>query len=191
MKRLSYWKCLELFDVLVLATLLMSCHDDPKDDPTFSGRAEMVGTYLVSVQGDVNMSYTLPLVGQQQRTLPFSLTDRTMIITPDSLHEDSVCISVDSIVSTKGEVVGNKLLINPTKINYSLSDLLESMNLGSLASLLSTYVGDAELAIRVYHSTATLLDQTLSLTTDIDASLEAASASLSIEGTLTDTAVKQ
>lgn len=192
MKGFLRLKCLGLFCVTGLVMILLSCHNDPKDDPTLQGRDVMVGTYLVSAKGDVNVSLMLPVVGEQKFTYPLSLDDRTMTITPDSLHEDSVFINVDSlIVLTKGEVIGNKLLINPTKIKYTASDLIQSMNLGTLGTTISSYFGDAAIDIRVYHSTAVLVDTLLTLTTDIDASLGGSSVSLSVDGTLTDTAVKQ
>lgn len=180
----------QLLFVMALAIVCASC--DKNNDPTPSSRDAMIGTYSVTIQGNVDLQANLPLIGQKAFTYPLELKDRTMTITPDSLHEDSVEIQVDSlIVLTKGEVISNKLLINPTKIECSLGELIETLDLGQFASIVTPIFGDITLDIHVYHSTATLKDNTITLTSDIDASISAGTSSLSVKGTLNDTAVKQ
>lgn len=179
-----------LLFVMACAVVCASC--DKNNDPTPTAREAMIGTYSVTIQGNVNLQANLPLIGEKSYLYPLSLTDRTMIISPDTLHEDSVEIRVDSlIVLTKGEVISNKLLINPTKIECSLSDLIETLNIGQFASIVAPVFGDVTLDIHVYHSTATLKDNTITLTSDINTSITAGTSSLSVKGTLTDTAVKQ
>ena len=166
--------------------------EEPKQPDEIEGRDAFIGEYSFSTSGSLQGSMNIPMLGNQELDYPISFTDRTLTIKAHENHADSVIMTIDSLdMEIKGEVVGNKLLINPTKMDIDMAELAESMGGGMIAAIIEQYFAGAELEIRMYHSTATLEENMLSFTTDLETSLEGNGASVSVEGTLNNTAVKK
>lgn len=197
----------ELFKIaFISATLLVAAcsktpvSNDPEDTTTVpqeDPREAFVGDYNLAIEGDVNAVISIPLLSvNREGTYPVNYTDAQLHIEKMLTHQDSVIvkITVDSETQeTHGEVVDNKLLLQPSKMRVKIIDLLDNADLGLSETMIETirpFVQNADLELRLYHSPATLKDSTLTLTTDVQAEVANNYLSFELEGTLDETAIK-
>ena len=165
----------------------------PQNDP----REEFVGDYNLTIEGDVNAVISVPMLSiNREGTYPVNYTNAQLHIKKMLTHQDSVIVKItvdNETQETHGEVVGNKLLLQPSKMRVKIIDLLDNADLGLSETMIETirpFVQNADLELRLYHSPATLKDNTLTLTTDVQAEVANNYLSFELEGTLDETAVK-
>lgn len=165
----------------------------PQNDP----REEFVGDYNLTIEGDVNAVISVPLLSiNREGTYPVNYTNAQLHIEKMLTHQDSVILKItvdNETQETHGEVVDNKLLLQPSKMRVKIIDLLDNADLGLSETMIETirpFVQNADLELRLYHSPATLKDNTLTLTTDVQAEVANNYLSFELEGTLDETAVK-
>ncbi len=184
--------------VLVLAAC--SKTPDPVTEPEVQQQTDprdaFVGDYRMAVAGDVNATLSVPILSinrdgsypMDEKNIPVRI--EKMNGSPDSVI---VIISVENRQQeTHGEVIGTRLLLQPTKIKIPLSELLDNADLGLDESIKETIrpFATGELELRLYHSPAALADSVLTLTSDVEAEVANAYFSFEMSGTLNDRAVK-
>lgn len=185
--------------VLVFAACSKTSETGNNDEPQQPDpREAFVGDYNLTVRGDVNANIAVPLLSiNKEGTYPVNYADALLHIEKMPSHQDSVIVKVtvqNETQETHGEVVGNKVLLQPTKMRVPLIDLVNMADLGlsqTIMDALQTYLSSGELEIRLYHSPATLKDSVLTLTTDVQAEMQNNYVTFSLEGTLNDKAVQK
>ena len=194
----THWMTLMLFATLILAACSKTKDEGsaPETPQQVDPREAFVGDYRMSVKGDVDVVLSVPLLSiNRDGTYPVDYSDIAMHIDKMQGNADSVVVTVTvegQQQETHGEVIGNKLLLQPTKIKIPLSDLLDNADLGLSETVKETLrpFATGELEVRLYHSPATLTDSVLTLTTDIEAEVQNAYFSMEMSGTLNDKGVK-
>lgn len=198
----------DLFKIaFISATLLVAAcsktpvSNDPEDTTTVpqeDPREAFVGDYNLAIEGDVNAVISIPLLSvNREGTYPVDYSSAQMHIEKMPTHKDSIIITVTIENETQevhGEVIGNKVLLQPTKMRVKIADLLDNADLGLSQTVLEAikpYIQNAELELKLYHSPATLKDNTLILTTDVEAEVANSYLTFSLEGTLDDKATKK
>lgn len=196
-----------LFKIAIFsaALLITACNKTPVSNepdntavPEIDPRENFVGDYNLSINGDVNTVVSIPMFTiNREGTYPVSYSDAQMRIEKMPTHPDSVVVTItieNETEETHGEVIGNKLLMQPMKMRMKISDILEGMDLGLSETMMETikpFIQNAELELKLYHSPATLNDSTLTLTTDVEAEIANNYFSFSLDGTLNDKATKK
>lgn len=196
-----------LFKIAIFsaALLITACNKTPVSNepdntavPEIDPRENFVGDYNLSINGDVNTVVSIPMLTiNREGTYPVSYSDAQMRIEKMPTHPDSVVVTItieNETEETHGEVIGNKLLMQPMKMRMKISDILEGMDLGLSETMMETikpFIQNAELELKLYHSPATLNDSTLTLTTDVEAEIANSYFSFSLDGTLNDKATKK
>lgn len=196
-----------LFKIAIFsaALLITACNKTPVSNepdntavPEIDPREDFVGDYNLSINGDVNTVVSIPMLTiNREGTYPVSYSDAQMRIEKMPTHPDSVVVTItieNETEETHGEVIGNKLLMQPMKMRMKISDILEGMDLGLSETMMETikpFIQNAELELKLYHSPATLNDSTLTLTTDVEAEIANSYFSFSLDGTLNDKATKK
>ena len=196
-----------LFKIAIFsaALLITACNKTPVSNepdntsvPETDSRENFVGDYNLSINGDVNTVVNIPMLTiNREGTYPVSYSDVQMRIEKMPTHPDSVVVTItieNETEETHGEVIGNKLLMQPMKMRMKISDILEGMDLGLSETMMETikpFIQNAELELKLYHSPATLNDSTLTLTTDVEAEIANNYFSFSLDGTLNDKATKK
>ncbi len=196
-----------LFKIAIFsaALLITACNKTPVSNepdntavPEIDPRENFVGDYNLSINGDVNTVVSIPMLTiNREGTYPVSYSDAQMRIEKMPTHPDSVVVTItieNETEETHGEVIGNKLLMQPMKMRMKISDILEGMDLGLSETMMETikpFIQNAELELKLYHSPATLNDSTLTLTTDVEAEIVNSYFSFSLDGTLNDKATKK
>ena len=196
-----------LFKIAIFsaALLITACNKTPVSNepdntsvPETDSRENFVGDYNLSINGDVNTVVNIPMLTiNREGTYPVSYSDVQMRIEKMPTHPDSVVVTItieNETEETHGEVIGNKLLMQPMKMRMKISDILEGMDLGLSETMMKTikpFIQNAELELKLYHSPATLNDSTLTLTTDVEAEIANNYFSFSLDGTLNDKATKK
>lgn len=196
-----------LFKIAIFsaALLITACNKTPVSNepdntsvPETDSRENFVGDYNLSINGDVNTVVNIPMLTiNREGTYPVSYSDVQMRIEKMPTHPDSVVVTItieNETEETHGEVIGNKLLMQPMKMRMKISDIFEGMDLGLSETMMETikpFIQNAELELKLYHSPATLNDSTLTLTTDVEAEIANNYFSFSLDGTLNDKATKK
>ncbi len=196
-----------LFKIAIFsaALLITACNKTPVSNepdntavPETDPRENFVGDYNLSINGDVNTVVNIPMLTiNREGTYPVSYSDVQMRIEKMPTHPDSVVVTItieNETEETHGEVIGNKLLMQPMKMRMKISDIFEGMDLGLSETMMETikpFIQNAELELKLYHSPATLNDSTLTLTTDVEAEIANNYFSFSLDGTLNDKATKK
>lgn len=196
-----------LFKIAIFsaALLITACNKTPVSNepdntavPEIDPREDFVGDYNLSINGDVNTVVNIPMLTiNREGTYPVSYSDAQMRIEKMPTHPDSVVVTItieNETEETHGEVIGNKLLMQPMKMRMKISDILDGMDLGLSETMMETikpFIQNAELELKLYHSPATLNDSTLTLTTDVEAEIANNYFSFSLDGTLNDKATKK
>lgn len=196
-----------LFKIAIFsaALLITACNKTPVSNepdntavPEIDPREDFVGDYNLSINGDVNTVVNIPMLTiNREGTYPVSYSDAQMRIEKMPTHPDSVVVTItieNETEETHGEVIGNKLLMQPMKMRMKISDIFEGMDLGLSETMMETikpFIQNAELELKLYHSPATLNDSTLTLTTDVEAEIANNYFSFSLDGTLNDKATKK
>lgn len=196
-----------LFKIAIFsaALLITACNKTPVSNepdntavPEIDPREDFVGDYNLSINGDVNTVVNIPMLTiNREGTYPVSYSDVQMRIEKMPTHPDSVVVTItieNETEETHGEVIGNKLLMQPMKMRMKISDIFEGMDLGLSETMMETikpFIQNAELELKLYHSPATLNDSTLTLTTDVEAEIANNYFSFSLDGTLNDKATKK
>lgn len=196
-----------LFKIAIFsaALLITACNKTPVSNepdntavPEIDPREDFVGDYNLSINGDVNTVVSIPMLTiNREGTYPVSYSDAQMRIEKMPTHPDSVVVTItieNETEETHGEVIGNKLLMQPMKMRMKISDILEGIDLGLSETMMETikpFIQNAELELKLYHSPATLNDSTLTLTTDVEAEIANSYFSFSLDGTLNDKATKK
>lgn len=196
-----------LFKIAIFsaALLITACNKTPVSNepdntavPEIDPRENFVGDYNLSINGDVNTVVNIPMLTiNREGTYPVSYSDVQMRIEKMLTHPDSVVVTItieNETEETHGEVIGNKLLMQPMKMRMKISDIFEGMDLGLSETMMETikpFIQNAELELKLYHSPATLNDSTLTLTTDVEAEIANSYFSFSLDGTLNDKATKK
>ena len=196
-----------LFKIAIFsaALLITACNKTPVSNepdntavPEIDPREDFVGDYNLSINGDVNTVVNIPMLTiNREGTYPVSYSDVQMRIEKMPTHPDSVVVTItieNETEETHGEVIGNKLLMQPMKMRMKISDIFEGMDLGLSETMMETikpFIQNAELELKLYHSPATLNDSTLTLTTDVEAEIANSYFSFSLDGTLNDKATKK
>lgn len=196
-----------LFKIAIFsaALLITACNKTPVSNepdntavPEIDPREDFVGDYNLSINGDVNTVVSIPMLTiNREGTYPVSYSDAQMRIEKMPTHPDSVVVTItieNETEETHGEVIGNKLLMQPMKMRMKISDIFEGMDLGLSETMMETikpFIQNAELELKLYHSPATLNDSTLTLTTDVEAEIANNYFSFSLDGTLNDKATKK
>jgi len=187
-----------LFGALILASCSKTKDEGsaPENSQQVDAREAFVGDYQMSVKGDVDVSLKVAMLSiDREGTYPVDYSNIAMRIDKMAGNADSVVVKVTvegQQQETHGEVIGTKLLLQPTKIKMPLSELLDNADLGLSETVKATLrpFATGELEVRLYHSPATLADSVLTLTTDIEAEVQNAYFSLEMSGTLNDKGVK-
>lgn len=193
-----------LFRIAVMAAVLVfaACSKTPEtsnnNDPQQPDpREAFVGDYNLTVEGDVNAVISVPLLSiNKEGTYPVNYSDARLHIEKMPSHQDSVIVQItvdNETQETHGEVVGSKILLQPSKMRVKIADIIDNVDLGLSETVLETVkplVQNAELELRLYHSPATLKDNTLTFTTDVQAEIAVSGFSFNLDGTLNDTAIK-
>lgn len=196
-----------LFKIAIFsaALLITACNKTPVSNepdntsvPEIDPREDFVGDYNLSINGDVNTVVSIPMLTiNREGTYPVSYSDAQMRIEKMPTHPDSVVVTItieNETEETHGEVIGNKLLMQPMKMRMKISDILDGLDLGLSETMMETikpFIQNAELELKLYHSPATLNDSTLTLTTDVEAEIANSYFSFSLDGTLNDKATKK
>ncbi len=196
-----------LFKIAIFsaALLITACNKTPVSNepdntsvPETDSRENFVGDYNLSINGDVNTVVNIPMLTiNREGTYPVSYSDVQMRIEKMPTHPDSVVVTItieNETEETHGEVIGNKLLMQPMKMRMKISDILDGLDLGLSETMMETikpFIQNAELELKLYHSPATLNDSTLTLTTDVEAEIANNYFSFSLDGTLNDKATKK
>ena len=196
-----------LFKIAIFsaALLITACNKTPVSNepdntavPEIDPREDFVGDYNLSINGDVNTVVNIPMLTiNREGTYPVSYSDAQMRIEKMPTHPDSVVVTItieNETEETHGEVIGNKLLMQPMKMRMKISDIFDGMDLGLSETMMETikpFIQNAELELKLYHSPATLNDSTLTLTTDVEAEIANNYFSFSLDGTLNDKATKK
>lgn len=196
-----------LFKIAIFsaALLITACNKTPVSNepdntavPETDPREDFVGDYNLSINGDVNTVVSIPMLTiNREGTYPVSYSDVQMRIEKMPTHPDSVVVTItieNETEETHGEVIGNKLLMQPMKMRMKISDIFDGMDLGLSETMMETikpFIQNAELELKLYHSPATLNDSTLTLTTDVEAEIANNYFSFSLDGTLNDKATKK
>lgn len=196
-----------LFKIAIFsaALLITACNKTPVSNepdntavPEIDPRENFVGDYNLSINGDVNTVVSIPMLTiNRDGTYPVSYSDVQMRIEKMPTHPDSVVVTItieNETEETHGEVIGNKLLMQPMKMRMKISDILDGLDLGLSETMMETikpFIQNAELELKLYHSPATLNDSTLTLTTDVEAEIANNYFSFSLDGTLNDKATKK
>ena len=194
----THWMTLMLFAALILAACSKTKDEGsaPETPQQVDAREAFVGDYRMSVKGDVNVTLSVPLMSiNRDGTYPVDYNNIALRIDKMSGNADSVVVKVTvegQQQETHGEVIGNKMLLQPTKIKMPLSDLIDHADLGLSETVKETLrpFATGELEIRLYHSPATLADSVMTLTTDMEAEVQNAYFSLEMSGTLNDKGIK-
>lgn len=197
----------KLFKIAIFsaALLITACNKTPVSNepdntavPEIDPREDFVGDYNLSINGDVNTVVSIPMLTiNREGTYPVSYSDVQMRIEKMPTHPDSVVVTItieNETEETHGEVIGNKLLMQPMKMRMKISDIFDGMDLGLSETMMETikpFIQNAELELKLYHSPATLNDSTLTLTTDVEAEIANSYFSFSLDGTLNDKATKK
>lgn len=185
--------------VLVFTACSKSAENNDSNTPAQPDpREAFVGDYAMSIQGDVNARFEVPLLSiDESGTFPVDYTDVALRIDKMASHADSVVVMLtieDQQEEIHGEVIGNKLLLQPSKMRLPMADLLNAATgilSPSIIDAIRPYLSGAELELKLYHSPATLEGNTLTLTTDVQAELDNSYFSIEISGTLNDVAMKK
>jgi len=194
----TQWMTWMLFGALILASCSKTKDEGsaPENSQQVDAREAFVGDYQMSVKGDVDVSLKVAMLSiDREGTYPVDYSNIAMRIDKMAGNADSVVVKVTvegQQQETHGEVIGTKLLLQPTKIKMPLSELLDNADLGLSETVKETLrpFATGELEVRLYHSPATLADSVLTLTTDIEAEVQNAYFSLEMSGTLNDKGVK-
>lgn len=176
----------------ILAVVLLWSCKSKQEEPVLEGRDAFVGEYLLHATGTIDIDINVATFNQEFE-YPVDWDSIRVVVSIDDTSEDSVIITFPNDnyedFNTKGCVVGNRLLLNPTKMDIQLDEMAEEM-LGSFAGMVSGYLEGAEMSMYFYHTPAQLADGVVTLTTDCNAELNGTGLSCRASGTISSVATR-
>ena len=141
-----------LFKIAIFsaALLITACNKTPVSNepdntsvPETDSRENFVGDYNLSINGDVNTVVNIPMLTiNREGTYPVSYSDVQMRIEKMPTHPDSVVVTItieNETEETHGEVIGNKLLMQPMKMRMKISDITLTLTTDVEAEIANNY----------------------------------------------------